>query len=166
MAFDPQIKTNLRRYYVFERLTLEQSAERAGVSFGTARRWKREAELAGDDWEKARDVQVMAGSEIEDISKGLLAGFIIQYRTTMDEVQNNEEITSAAKVQLLSSLSDSFSKMTAASKKLIPQTSEMATAMKVIELFANVVKEKKPHLLSDFLELLDEMENTVQTQFK
>ncbi|MDP8171537.1 DUF1804 family protein [Pasteurella skyensis] len=166
MAFDPKIKAYVRRHYVFDRLTLEQSADKAGVSFGTARRWKREAETNGDDWEKARDIQVMAGSEIEDISKGLLAGFIIQYRSTMDEVQNNKELTSGEKVQLLSSLSDSFSKMTASSKKLLPATSEIATAMKVIEMMANILKQKKAHLLSDFLDVLDDLEQKIQKEFK
>ena len=166
MAFDPRVKADVRKYYVFDRLTLEQAASKVGVSFATVRRWKKEAEKQGDDWEQARDVQVMVGTEIEDISKGLLAGFIIQYRATMDEVQNNVELTSGEKVQMLSSLSDSFSKMTASSKKLIPEANEIATAMKVIEMFATVLKQKKAHLLPDFLDVLDDLEVKIQKEFK
>lgn len=166
MAHDPKVKTTVRKHYVFDRFTLEQSAQKAGVSFGTARRWKTEAANAGDDWDKARDVQIMAGGEIADISQSLLTGFILQYRTTMDELQNDAELSSKDKVALLSCLADSFTKMTAASKRILPETSAMATAMRAIEMMANIVKTKKPHLLPDFLEMLDDLEVQFKKEFK
>lgn len=166
MAHDPKTKQTVRKHYVFDRFTLEQSAQKAGVSFGTARRWKSEAANAGDDWDKARDVQIMAGGELTDISQSLLTGFILQYRTTMDELQNDAELSSKDKVALLSCLADSFTKMTAASKRILPETSAMATAMRAIEMMANIVKTKKPHLLPDFLEMLDDLEVQFKKEFK
>ncbi|ARA69031.1 DUF1804 family protein [Pasteurella multocida] len=165
MAFDEKTRALVRRYYVFEFLSLEQSASKAGVSFNTARRWKKEAEKKGDDWDKVRDVQVMAGNELTDITKGLLSGFIIQYRATMDEIQNSN-LNAQDKVDRLSSLADSFAKMTAASKRILPEISAIATAMKTIELFANLIKTKKPHLLPDFIELLDEIKPLIDKEFK
>lgn len=41
MAHDEKTKAYVRRYYVFDCLTLEQAAEKAGVSYNTARRWKK-----------------------------------------------------------------------------------------------------------------------------
>lgn len=166
MAHDPKTKQTVRKHYVFDRLTLEQSAQKAGVAFGTARRWKTEAANAGDDWDKARDVQIMAGGEIADISQSLLTGFIVQYRSTMDELQNDGELSSKEKVALLSCLADSFTKMTAASKRILPEVSERATAMRVLNIVANTVKTKKPHLLPDFLEMLDELEVQFKKEFK
>ncbi|MDG6287547.1 DUF1804 family protein, partial [Glaesserella parasuis] len=93
---------------VFERFTLEQSAQKAGVSFNTARRWKTEAEKAGDDWDKVRDAQVMAGGEMDELSQSLLTGFILQYRATMEELKDNPKLSSKEKVALLSVLADSF----------------------------------------------------------
>ena len=154
MAHEPKVKTTVRKHYVFDRFTLEQSAQKAGVSFGTARRWKAEAEKAGDDWDKARDVQIMAGGEIADISQSLLTGFIVQYRSTMDELQNDPELNSKDKTVLLGALADSFAKMTSASKKILPEVSELATAMKTIELFGEFIQQNHPHLLSDFSEAL------------
>lgn len=72
----------------------------------------------------------------------------------------------AAKVEALAALADSFAKMTASSKKLLPETSAMATAMRAIEMMANIVKTKKPHLLPDFLEMLDELEVQFKKEFK
>ncbi len=104
----------------------------------------------------------MASGGIENIAQGLLAGFLIKYRTLMTELEENTEMPTAAKVEALAALADSFAKMTALSKKLLPETSAMATAMRAIEMMANIVKTKKPHLLPDFLEMLDELE----VQFK
>ncbi|SUT91421.1 Protein of uncharacterised function (DUF1804) [[Actinobacillus] rossii] len=166
MAHDEKTRAFVRRYYVFDRLSLEQAAEKAGVSFGTARRWKTAAEKDGDNWEKARDVQVMASGGIENIAQGLLAGFLIKYRTLMTELEENQKLSTAEKVEALSALADSFAKMTASSKKLLPETSAIATALRVIEMMANLVKTKKPHLLPEFLEMLDELEVQIQKEFK
>ncbi|PJG86204.1 DUF1804 family protein [Conservatibacter flavescens] len=166
MAHDVSVQKAVRSYYVFDRLSLEMAAEKAGVSFGTARRWKANAESNGDNWEKARDVQVMASGGIENIAQGLLAGFLIKYRTLVTELEENTEMTTASKVDALSALADSFAKMTASSKKLLPETSAIANALRVIEMMANLIKTKKPHLLPDFLEMLNELEVLVQKEFK
>lgn len=166
MAHDVEVQKAVRAYYVFDRLSLEKSAEKAGVAFGTARRWKAQAEQAGDNWEKARDVHVMASGGIEHIAQGLLAGFLIKYRTLMTELEENSEMATADKVEALSALADSFAKMTASSKKLLPETSAMANAMRTIELLANIVKTQKPHLLPEFLEMFDELEKQIQREFK
>ena len=108
MAHDAEVQKSVRAYYVFDRLSLEKAAEKAGVAFGTARRWKAQAEQAGDNWEKARDVHVMASGGIEHIAQGLLAGFLIKYRTLMTELEENSEMATADKVEALSALADSF----------------------------------------------------------
>ena len=165
MAHDVEVQKAVRAYYVFDRLSLEKAAEKAGVAFGTARRWKAQAEQSGDNWEKARDVHVMASGGIEHIAQGLLAGFLIKYRTLMTELEESEMAT-ADKVEALSALADSFAKMTASSKKLLPETSAIANAMRTIELLANIVKTQKPHLLPEFLEMFDELEVLVKKEFK
>ncbi|ARU65478.1 DUF1804 family protein [Histophilus somni] len=166
MAHNPKVKAYVRRYYVFDRFTLEQSAERAGVSFNTARRWKAEALKNGDDWDKARDVQIMAGGELTDISQSLLTGFIVQYRSTMEELQSNAEVSSKDKVLLLGTLADSFAKMTAASKKILPEVSELAVAMRTIKLFGDFIQQTHPNLLGDFLEALNGFGAVLDQNFK
>lgn len=155
MAHAPTVKTQVRRHYVFDRFTLEQSADKAGVAFNTARRWKNEAKASGDDWDKARDVQVMAGGELEDLSQSLLTGFLVQYRTTMDEIQSDSTLSSKEKTALLSTLADSFTKMTAASKRILPDVSELAVALRTVELFGEFVQQQHPALLGDFLDIAD-----------
>lgn len=166
MAFDDKTKALLRRFYVFEQLSLDHAAEKADVSFNTARRWKKQALENGDNWDKAREAHIMAGGEMEDISKGLLTGFIVQYRATMDEIKQNPELTAVEKVKLLTALADSFTKMTAASKRLLPEISELAIAMKTVELFGSHIQQHKPQLLGDFVELLDSFGETLDRTFR
>lgn len=166
MAHDPKVKAYVRRYYVFERFTLEQSAQKAGVSFNTARRWKAKAEKAGDDWDKVRDAQVMAGGEMDELSQSLLTGFILQYRATMEELKDNPKLSSKEKVALLSVLADSFTKMTAASKRILPDVSELAVAMKTVELLGEFIKEKHPNLFGDFLDVLGDFGEVVDKAFR
>lgn len=166
MAHDEKVRAFVRRYYVFDRFTLEQAAQKAGVSFGSARRWKTQAAQKGDDWDKARDAQIMAGGEINEISQGLLAGFILQYRSTMDELQHSEELSSKEKVMLLSALADSFTKMTAASKRILPDVSEFAIAMQTLKLFGEYIQANRPQLIEPFIDALDGFGQLVEQEFK
>lgn len=166
MAHDEKVRACVRRYYVFDRFTLEQSAQKAGVAFGTARRWKSQALSKGDDWDKARDVHIMAGGEMNEISQSLLAGFILQYRSTMDELQENTELSPKDKVMLLSALADSFTKMTAASKRILPDISELACAMRTLELFGSYIQQHYPQLVEAFIEALDGFGPLVDKEFK
>lgn len=166
MAHDEKVRALVRRYYVFDRFTLEQSAQKAEVSFGTARRWKAQALNKGDDWDKARDVHIMAGGEVNMISQGLLAGFILQYRTTMDELQQNTELSSKDKVMLLAALADSFTKMTAASKRILPEVSELAVAMRTVELFGEYIHQHHSALMEPFIEALSGFGQTLNEEFK
>ncbi|WP_410677797.1 DUF1804 family protein [Avibacterium paragallinarum] len=166
MAHDEKVRALVRRYYVFDRFTLEQSAQKAEVSFGTARRWKAQALNKGDDWDKARDVHIMAGGEVNMISQGLLAGFILQYRTTMDELQQNTELSAKDKVMLLAALADSFTKMTAASKRILPEVSELAVAMRTVELFGEYIHQHHSALMEPFIDALSGFGQTLNEEFK
>lgn len=166
MAHDPSVKTAVRKHYVFDRLSLEQVAKKVGVSVPTVRRWKAEAEKQGDDWDKAQDVAVMVSGELEDVGKGILAGFLIQYKAVMEELRSNENLLATDKVAALGSLADSFAKMTASSKRLLPAVSESDAAMKTLELFAELIQTRKPALLAEFTDLLTAFEPILEAHFK
>ena len=56
---------------------------------------------------------------------------------------------------MLASLADAFNKTVAASRKVLPETSELATAMEVLNFMAIFIQEKYPQHLSAFLEILE-----------
>ena len=166
MAHDEKTKADVRRYYVFDCLTLEIAAEKAGVSYNTARRWKREAEAKGDNWDKVRDANTMASGKVEDVARGMLTAFVLYFENTMDEIKRTEELPVSEKAKLIQGLGDSYSKMVASSKRLLPEVSELATAWKVIEMVTNLIKTKHPDLLPAFLSVLDDLEGIVKQEFK
>ena len=166
MAHDEKTKADVRRYYVFDCLTLELAAEKAKVSYNTARRWKREAEARGDNWDKVRDANTMASGKVEDVARGMLTTFVLYFENTMDEIKRAEELPVSEKAKLIQGLGDSYSKMVASSKRLLPEVSELATAWKVIEMVTNLIKTKHPDLLPAFLSVLDDLEGIVKQEFK
>lgn len=139
---------------MFERLSLEIAAARAGVSYGTVRRWKSDSAEAGDDWDKAQAAQLMAGGGIEGVARQMLAGLVTQYQATMDQLLVNGEIKPGEKVQMLASLADAYNKTISASKRILPETNELAVAMGVVQRLAAFVKEKHPQHIAAFAELL------------
>lgn len=155
MAHDKATRDKVRSAFVFDRLTLEVAAMKAGVSYGTARRWKTDARAAGDDWDKAQAAQLMAGGTIEDIARQMLAGLVLQYQASMEAITNDADLKPGAKVQMLSSLADAYNKTISASKRILPETSELATAMEVLQRLAAFVKDRHPQHIKAFVEILE-----------
>ncbi|AWX14263.1 DNA-binding protein [Mergibacter septicus] len=165
MAHDGKTRKAVRSAYVFDYYTLEQAAERAGVSFATARRWKKQAAETGDDWDKVRDANTAASGKIEDVSKGLLTTFVLHFGTVIEEVKTNQELDTKAKAALLSGLGDSFTKIVSASKKILPEVSQLEIAMRTVKMFGERVKNERPDLLPVFLDLLERFAEDLQEEF-
>ncbi|MCB6182326.1 DUF1804 family protein [Leeia sp. TBRC 13508] len=155
MAHGKEVREAVRAYYIRDRLSLEVAAARAGVAYGTARRWKSDSEESGDDWDKLRSAQMMAGGAIEDIARQMLNGMVLQYQSTIETLNLDTSIPSATKVQMLSSLADAYNKTISASKKIMPETSELATAMEVVQQLAEFVRTKYPKHVQAFAEILE-----------
>ncbi len=155
MAHAPETRAKVRRLYVFDRSGLEMAALQCGVSMSTASRWKRESQEAGDDWDKFRAAAILAGDGIENVARAALAGFLTQYQSTMEALNANPDIPAEKKVAMLASLADSFNKTVAASRKVLPETSELATAMAVVQKLASFIREKYPKHAQAFVEVLE-----------
>lgn len=166
MAHDEKTKAYVRRYYVFDCLTLELAAEKAGVSYNTARRWKREAQARGDNWDTVRDANTMASGKVEDVARGMLTTFVIYFEKTMEELRHSEDLPVSEKAKLIQGLGDSYSKMVASSKRLLPEVSELATAIKTITMFGDYVQANKSELINEFADLLDGFGKTLDKEFK
>ncbi len=155
MAHGQEVRDRLRRAYVFNGLSLEVAAAQCGVSFGTARRWKSDAAEDGDDWDKLRAAHTLAGGGLEDVARAVLTGLVVQYQATIESVQSAEDISPADKVQMLASLADAFNKTVAASKRVLPETSQLATAMDVLQKLGEFVRERYPKHAMAFVEILE-----------
>lgn len=155
MAYAQSTKDELRQAYVFQRLSLDKAASVIGVSYATAQRWKRQAAAGGDDWDKVKSAHTLAGGELEDMGRQLLTDFVLQFHATMELVKLDSDIDAKTRVELLASLSDSYNKSISANRKILPETSKLAVALKVLEGLVAYIGEQRPELLGHFLEILE-----------
>lgn len=155
MAHPDETRRAVRAAYVFDQLGLEVAAVKEGVPVATARRWKSEARKAGDDWDKARSAQMIAGGGIEDVVRQTLAVVVQQVQATVESIQAAEDMPPADKVQMLASLADAYNKLMAVSKRMMPETDKLAVAIDVLRRFSEYVAKKKPALAGEFVELLE-----------
>ncbi|OLN30434.1 Phage DNA-binding protein [Desulfovibrio sp. DV] len=144
----------LRAAYVHERLPLEAAAAKVGVPAATATRWKRKARETGDDWDKLRAACLLAGDGVEAVARQMLADYVVQHKSLMEQIAAND-LAAAVKVGMLASLADSFNKTVAASKRVLPETSELATALSVLDKFGVFIRDHYPQHGSAFLEVLE-----------
>ena len=68
--------------------------------------------------------------------------------------------------KLLASLSDAFTKTVAANAKVMPETSKLATAIEVLELFGEVVKERYPQHLQAYVELVEPLGVEIEKKYR
>ncbi|MDR1946448.1 MAG: DUF1804 family protein [Desulfovibrio sp.] len=164
MAHKDAVRAALRSAYVFDRLGLEQAAIRTGVAPGTAARWKRKALAEGDDWDKLRAASLLAGEGVESVARQMLADYIVQHKTLMESIAG-DAYDAAAKVSMLASLADSFNKTVAASKRVLPETNELAVALEVLSLLGAFVRDSFPAHAPAFLEIVEPFGHLLSQHF-
>ncbi|MDR0701305.1 MAG: DUF1804 family protein [Azoarcus sp.] len=155
MAHPDETRRALRAAYVFDQMTLEVAALAKGVPVATARRWKLEAKRAGDDWDRARGAQMLAGGGMEDVVRQTLAAMVQQVQATVAEIQSGPDIPPADKVQMLASLGDAYNKLANASRRLMPETDKLGVAMDVLRRLGEFVGKTKPALAGEFVNVLE-----------
>lgn len=157
MAHPQETREKLRQLYINAGQSLEAAALMCDVPIATARAWKRSAKEKADDWDKLRAAYTLSGGNIEDLSRAMLAGFLNQYNSTMTMLQDSdvEDLKPSERAKLLASLADAFTKTVAANTRVMPETSQLATALQVIEAMMTFVLEKHPKHLPAFVEVLE-----------
>ena len=154
MAHGEDTRRKVKAAYVFDQLALELAAAKEGVPLATARNWKREAKAAGDDWDKARSAQLIAGGGIEDVVRQTLAVVIQQVQATVEAIQNDGTMPPGEKVKALSSMADAYNKLIAASRRLMPETDRLAVATDVAKRLSEFIRANYPQHVGAFTEIL------------
>lgn len=155
MAYSQDTINAVRRSFINEQLPMEAAADKHGIPVATARRWKSSAAASGDNWDTLKAAYVMTAGGIEETSRHVLMSFMVQHRTVMDQLTNNDGISAIVRAQAIIGLADAFNKMVASSRRVLPEISRIAVALDVIERFAECVQKNRPDLLEGFLSLLD-----------
>lgn len=155
MAHGEDTRRAVRVAFVFDQLPLEAAAIKAGVPSGTAKRWIREARAAGDDWERARSAQMIAGGGLEDVVRQTLAVVVQQVQATVEIINQSPDMDAATKVQMLVSLADAYNKLMSASKRMMPETDKLGVAMDTIKRLLEYAKGRYPSSTAMLVEMLE-----------
>lgn len=155
MAHGAETKRALRSAYVYQSLQLEAAAEVANVAHGTAARWKKEAKLDGDDWDRARAAKMLSANGAEAVTQAVLEQFVILFQSTIESIKADTKASGLAKAEALSRLSDAYNKTMSAARKGSPEVNKLAIGMDVIKLFAEFIGSKYPQHAAVFVEILE-----------
>lgn len=154
MAYSQQTITQARAAYVYEALNIEAISERFNVPRSTVTRWKKTALQNGDDWERARAAARLSGQGAEAVTTAVLEDFMLLFQSTMDGVKKAEEMPPLEKAEIISRLSDAYTKTINAAAKSSPKLNKLSVAMEVLQLLVKYIQQERPDLIEHFSDVL------------
>lgn len=147
-------KLEARRLYVTVRQALPVIALNLNVSERTISRWKSEGRRDGDDWDVARSASTLASDGMNMLTMQLIEDYVIQHQAAIEALKEQGNISAIDRAKTLASLSDSFIKTMNAAGRLSPELSKLSTAMEVVRLLGDFVREYFPEHGSVLVEIL------------
>lgn len=155
MAHEPDKRREARRRYVFDRQALPTIAIAIDVAEGTLRRWKRDAQQTGDDWDIARSANTVAGEGLDKLVTEVVQDYVIVHQATIEDLRADKDLTAAEKAKILAGLADSFNKTVHAAGRVSPKISELGVAMDVLKRLGEFITREHPDLAAALLEVLE-----------
>lgn len=151
----PRLKrSEVRRRYVLDRQPLTGAAKIAGISYETARAWKRQALERGDDWDKARESEVLRDGTTAELNRVVLNEFVPLFRSTIVAL-SSDQMPATNKAEAISRLSDAYAKTIKAAGAVDPKIARLAWAMDVLKELAQFVQTQFPQHAQALLEILE-----------
>lgn len=138
MAHTQDTRDGLRQLYI-EGMPLNGAAVTRGVSYDTARDWKKLAKSKGDDWDTARAAYRISDQGVDDLNKQLVEDFARQVITTTRELEEST-IPASDKAQLLAQLADAYAKFSKAFARINPAFSGLSVALDTLKTIADHLK--------------------------
>lgn len=164
--YSSEIKAKARKAFIYDKLSLASVSVMVDVPYQTLARWKKQAAEKGDDWDKLKVAHTMAGGDLESMGRQILTDLVTQFQATMEALRDDDGMNTITRVELLTSLSDSYNKAVGASRKLLPETSKLAVALEVLEKQAEYIKQHKPALLVEFMAVLEPFGELLEKELK
>lgn len=154
MAHSQQTIMALRSTYVNEQLDLKLAAQMHKVSYNTARKWKQRAKEEGDDWETARNAMLLAQGGKKELINQVIERFFIQSERIFQSIEDADELSPAAMVDLMAKWTDSMSKV---SKVLGTDNNfhKIGFALELLQMLGSFIRKEYPQHAQTFLEVLE-----------
>lgn len=154
MAHDSETRRSVRVAYV-QGQALEAAAEQFGIPFRTVSRWKAAAKAGGDDWDKARAANRIAGEGVSSFVQTILEEYLPLHQSTMEAIRLDKELPALKKAEAVSRLADAFHKTVHAAGEASPEISKLAVVHDVLHKLSKFVVERYPAHGPAFVEILE-----------
>lgn len=163
MAHSQQTKDNVRRLYI-EGMPLNGSAIASGVSYDTARDWKKTAKHNGDDWDTARAAYQISEQGVDDLTRNMIESMMRQGLVISRELENGN-LTAMQKAQIHASLSDSMSKFSKSMSRINPKLGALSVSLDTLKTIAEYLSKHDKNALVVFQEHLEGIGATLQSRY-
>ena len=136
MAHPLETKARVRREFV-QGVSLKMAAEQAGVSYQTARAWRDDAALLGDDWEIARKARQMgAGGDTAAAMAAAIDEVCVLTQFVVKNIKTpaaGKELAPMVQVDALASLMDTLAKCSKLAGLIQPEVSRLSVLDEVMQ---------------------------------
>jgi hypothetical protein len=166
MAYSDDIRSAVRGDFVGKGRSLAAAASDNGIPYETARSWKRKAKESGDCWDTARAASRLSQGGIQQLTSAILEDFALLFQSTIEDLKKSDKISPLQKAESLSRLSDAYTKTVKAAGASNPELSRLAVAMDIIKRQMDFVRDKYPHHVDAFLEILEPFGEVVSREFR
>lgn len=164
MAHSQETRNNVRKAYVVDGVPLTVAASMHGVSYDTAREWKRQGKEAGDDWETARAAHQITNQSTDDVIKQLV-DIMVRQAVVVAQKLEDASIPAQDKVELLASISDAMAKFTKSLSRIDPKLGAMSVALDTLKTIAEYLQKHDRVALAQFQDHLEGIGAVLQSRF-
>lgn len=165
MAHDESKRREVRGNYVYKGLNLKAACAAADIPYETGRSWKRNAAMMGDDWDNAKAAHQMSAGGAKNLTAMVLEDFSNLFVQTMEELKTAENIPAATKAEMLSRLSDAYSKTVKAAGCTNPELSRLSISMDVLKRLMEFITSEYPDMRKPFIEVLEPFGEMLSREF-
>ena len=150
-----EVRDAVRGAYVFQRQPLNVAARAGGVTEPTARRWKRAAAAAGDDWDRARAAGRIAAGGLGDLTARVIEDFALLFESTIADLKAATDLGPEVVAETLARLADSYTKVVKAAGAVDPKLGRLSIALQVLDELAKFIQAEFPDDLARFSAILE-----------
>lgn len=164
MAHDVSVRKKVKAAYI-RGLPLATAAAEQGVSYNTARNWKRADADDGDDWDIQRNARRMTKSGAEEMANQVLGELAEQFLATMAALKKDQKMKTETRADIMVRLMDGYNKALAASARAMPNANRLAVAMDVLKFLTAFIAQRYPKQRGFFLEVVEAAGEAMAREF-
>ncbi|SDX88825.1 DUF1804 family protein [Nitrosomonas halophila] len=154
MAYSPDKVAEARAAFVYEALNLKAISRRYKIPISTVTRWKSSALKNGDDWDRARAAARMSSLGTEAVTATVLEDFMLLFQSTMNDIKDSKDVKPLEKAEVLSRISDAYSKTMNAVSKGNPKLDKLSFAADILRDLVQFIQTDYPQHAAAMEEVL------------